>query len=307
MSVLVDRNTAILIHGVEQPLARYQCYEMIRAGTKLVGIVDPGRVGGFPVDSGIVQFDDLEGAASTTHVDALMVFDDALNVRGVVTDALDLGIKLIIVMTEYVPVHDAIAMRRAAHATGARIIGPNSSGILTPREGKAGFFSNDICIPGRVGVLSKSGTLSYAVISEMKSVGLGVSTVVTVGGDMVKCSDFKSLLPLFQADPDTDAIVLLGEVGGSDEERAAEYIAAHVSKPLVAYLSGKSLKPGQSVGHAGAIVRNGVGEYAGKIKALRAAGAHIAEEFREIIPLLQGVINAGCSTSQHRAPPAQEK
>jgi succinyl-CoA synthetase alpha subunit len=210
-----------------------------------------------------------------------------------VNDALDRGIRLIIIMTEYVPVQDAIAMRRDARAAGATIVGPNSSGILTPREGKAGFFSNDICMPGRVGVLSKSGTLSYAVISEMKSVGIGVSTVVTVGGDMVKCSDFSSLLPLFQADPDTDAIVLLGEVGGSDEERAADYIAAHVSKPVIGYLSGKSLKPGQNVGHAGAIVRNGVGEYAGKIKALRSAGAHIAEEFREIIPLLQRVVNGG--------------
>jgi succinyl-CoA synthetase alpha subunit len=287
MSILVDSGSAILVHGIDRPLGLYQCHEMVRYGTNLIGAIDPSKTVDIPPNAGFRTFLSLEDALARNRVDALMVFDEPLAVRDTVLKAFGLGIKLVICLTEYVPVHDSIVMVRAAKESGSRLIGPNSAGLLTPDGAKCGFFSRDLCIPGRVGVVTKGGSLAYATISEMRAADIGVSTVVAMGGDAVKGSDFGSMIELFEQDPQTDVIVMLGEVGGGDEEKAAELIARKISKPVVAFISGRALKPGQNVGHAGAIVRNGRGDYASKIRAMRGAGMRIVEDFSQIVPAIE--------------------
>ena len=218
-----------------------------------------------------------------------MVFSAPSEVKATVTEAIAAGIPLIVVLTEHVPVHDAIALRHLAKQTGITLVGPNSSGLLSPGRVKAGFFVEDICRPGEVGIITKSGSLAYAVMAEMKSAGLGVSTVVAIGADAVKGIDFREPLALFEADPETQAIVLLGEIGGGDEENAATLIKNSITKPIVAFVSGRTAPSGQSMGHAGAIADRGRGDHATKVKALISAGAMVAENIGEIPSILKAL------------------
>ena len=187
---------------------------------------------------------------------------------------------------------DVIDIRQAAHETGAHFIGPASSGLLVPRCVKAGFYVDEICLPGPVGVITKSGSLSYAVLAEMKSQGIGVSTVVATGGERIKGMNFVDLLPHFLADPKTEALVLLGEIGGSEEEQAAEFLSQHQQKPVVAFISGRSVPMGQSLGHAGAMAQKGRGDYASKANAFRRAGASVADNIGQIPQLLREMLNS---------------
>jgi succinyl-CoA synthetase alpha subunit len=189
-------------------------------------------------------------------------------------------------MAEFVPVHDMLVVTRRVAASGTRLIGPNSSGLISPGQAKAGFYCGEVCAPGDLGVMSKSGTLSYLVLLELKRCGLGQSTIVGVGGDEIKGTTFRDCLALFEADPATRAVVMIGEVGGRDEEDAAEYIARAVTKPVVALVAGRTIPPGRSIGHAGAIVKGTRGTYAGKVGALRAAGVRVARTIEAIPDLI---------------------
>ena len=289
MAILAFAETRILVHGIENPLARFQCEEMLRHGTKLTGIVaaEPGDTEQWHAPN-IPVFQTARDAMASVRADLSMVFSPPYAVRSEVSDAIAAAIPIVVCLTEHVPLHDAVLIRHLAKRAGVTLIGPNSSGVLSPGCAKAGFFVEDICLPGNVGVITKSGSLAYAVLAEMKSAGIGISTVVAIGGDVVKGTDFREHLGLFQGDPETQAIVLLGEIGGSDEENAAAFIRdTAITKPVVAFVSGRSVPPGQTMGHAGAIAERGRGDYQSKCSALAAAGVHVAHNIGEIPHLLK--------------------
>ncbi|WP_413873413.1 succinate--CoA ligase subunit alpha [Albidovulum sp.] len=290
MSILLDETTRILFYGLETPHGQRQYPAMANSGARLVGAVaDHERAG-----PGIRCFASAGRAVEQTgRIDLAIIFSPPDRVLAQALEAFDAGIRTVVCPTEYVPVHDALRMKHRADATGSILVGPNSSGILTPGEARAGFICNDICTPGRIGVVAKSGSVAFAAMSEMKAAGIGVSSVVSVGGDLVKGADYCTLLPLFEQDPETDAMLLLGEIGGAEEELAADFIARNIRKPVVAFVSGKTVRPGQNIGHAGAIVTRGRGGYQGKIDAFRQSGVLVAEEFSEIVPALRKALGAG--------------
>jgi succinyl-CoA synthetase alpha subunit len=290
MTILLDRSTRIVLHGAELRAARFQIGEMARYGSTIVGAVAarPGPIDP-PLPDGTRPFATVTEAVASTGADLLLVFTPRLEVKDVVIEALAASIKTIVCLTDDVPLYDALEIKERAKRAGAVLLGPNSTGLLSPGVAKAGYYSEDVCLPGRIGVMSKSGSLAYAVMSEMMSFGLGISTIAGVGGDPVRGASYAELLPLFEDDPGTDAIVLLGEIGGDDEERAARAIEGRIKKPVVAFIAGRSVPLGHSMGHAGAIARHGRGDYASKTAALRAAGVHIADNIGDVAQVLKGL------------------
>jgi succinyl-CoA synthetase alpha subunit len=290
VTILLDRSTRIVLHGAERRSARHQIGEMARYGAILVGAV-PAKpeLADQPLPGDVSSFATVAEAVRAADANLLLVFTPSLEVKGVVVEGLAAGIRSIVCLTDEVPLHDALEMRERANRAGAILLGPNSTGLLSPGIAKAGYYSEDVCIPGRVGVMSKSGSLAYAVMSEMMSYDLGVSTVAGIGGDPVRGASYAELLPLFEADAGTDAIVLLGEIGGDDEERAAAMIPGRIGKPVVAFISGRSVPLGESMGHAGAIARLGLGDYQSKTAALRAAGVLVADTIADVATILKGL------------------
>lgn len=290
MSILLDRNSRILVHGAQSRAARFQLVEMARYRGSVVGVA-AGK--GIRLDSSLpadlAQFDDVTRAIVGTKADLLLVFSPQLDVKPVVGEAIEAGIRTVVCVTDDIPVHDALELRERARRAGVMLLGPNSTGLLSPGRAKAGYYSEDVCIPGRIGVISKSGSVAYAVMSEMMSAGIGVSTIAGIGGDAVRGASFAELLPLYEADPDTDAIVMLGEIGGDDEERAARSIPGRIGKPVVAFIAGRTVAAGQSLGHAGAIARKGRGDYDSKTKVLADAGVHIAATIGEVVTILKRI------------------
>ena len=290
MAILAPSDSRILLHGIANPLAQFQCAEIPRHGTALAGIVVADRddlAGWSPGEAR--TFQSAHEAVKSAGANLSMVFSAPYKVKAAVAEAIAARVSLIIVLTEHVPVHDAILLRHLARRAGVTLIGPNSSGLLSPGRLKAGFFVEDICRPGRIGIISKSGSLAYAVMAEMKSSGFGVSTVVAIGPDAVKGIDFREPLSLFQSDPETDAIVLLGEVGGGDEENAASFIARSITKPVIAFVSGRSVPVGQNMGHANALAGLGHGDHATKVGALASAGVMVAQNIGDILFMLKAV------------------
>jgi len=283
MAILVDEHSAVIVCGIADPLARFQCEEMRRHGTNLAGIIgSPEEMSCWLPPADVPIFAGVATAASAANV--ALVFNLALECRAIIETLIDVRIPLIVCLTEHVPVHDAMRIRVLAKRAGVVLIGPNSSGLLSPGRAKAGFFVEDICLPGKVGLASKSGSLAYAVMAELQSAGIGISTVVAIGGDSAKGTDFSDCLALFEADPETEAIVMLGEIGGGDEERAAAHVSSRtIKKPVIALISGRSVPPGYSMGHAGAIARLGRGDYAEKRKALSDAGIRVVDNIGAIV------------------------
>jgi succinyl-CoA synthetase alpha subunit len=285
MSVLLDRGTRVLVQGVTGPMGRFQTEEMLRYGTRVVAGVSPGRggteVGGVPV------FNTVRRAVDETGAEMSIVFVAAERAKDAIYEGIDAGIRRIVCVAEFMPVHDVIEARRRSIETGTRLVGPNCSGLISPGKAKVGFFCDEVCLPGDVGVMSKSGTLSYAILLEMKRRGIGASTVVGVGGDEVKGTTFRDCVELFEADPETRAILIIGEVGGREEEEAAAWIGERGNKPVAAFVSGRTIPPGRSIGHAGAMVVGAKGTHRAKTDALAAAGVRIAETIEDIPDLLR--------------------
>ncbi|QGZ56407.1 succinate--CoA ligase subunit alpha [Paraburkholderia acidiphila] len=290
MSIIIDRTSAIVVHGAGSSMALHQSREMLEHGTNLIGIIDPDNISGHVLRGATLSLPNFKTAVESAAIDVALFFDPPDVVKYSVLAAIDAGIKTVVCLTEYVPVHDALTMRNAALDAGAMLIGPNSSGVLSPGVAKAGYFCDELCMPGNVGIVTKGGSIAYGILMEMKLQQLGVSTIVSVGPDRVKGADCAEILQHFEQDPATDVILLLGEVGGEDEENAARTIASAMRKPVVAHVAGKSLKVGQQIGHANAIVRKGTGGYESKVHALREAGAVVADEFKHIAPLLLEVL-----------------
>ncbi|MBN1553758.1 MAG: succinate--CoA ligase subunit alpha [Phycisphaerae bacterium] len=288
MSILVDENTRLIVQGITGREGQFHTEQMLAYGTNVVAGVTPGR-GGQSVH-GVPVYNTVREAAEQHHADATVLFVPAKYTFDGATEAIDAGLPLVITIAEHVPVLEMLQLYHLARSRGVRLIGPNSFGVISPGKSKAGFMAHHIFSPGNVAFLSRSATNCYETVLMCSQVGIGQSTAVGVGGDMIPGSTFADLLPLLQDDPQTEVIVLIGEIGGDEEERAADCIARYVTKPVVAMIAGRNAPPERTMGHAGAIVAaDGTGSAANKEAALQAAGVHIAETTEHIVEILKKI------------------
>ena len=285
MSILVNKNTRLLVQGITGQEGLFHTEKMVAYGTRVVAGVTPGKGGEWVLNGKIPVFDSVKIAKNATGANTSVIFVPSRFAADAMFEAADAGMELIICITEGVPVSDMMRVRNFLDKKGVRLVGPNCPGLLTPGEAKVGIIPGNIAIPGNVGVVSRSGTLTYEVLYALKNLGMGVSTCVGIGGDPVNGTNFIDTLEMFQEDPDTEKIVLIGEIGGTDEEQAADYISKYVTKPVASFIAGRTAPPGKRMGHAGAIVQGGTGLAEDKIKALVNAGVKVADH-PELIPEL---------------------
>jgi succinyl-CoA synthetase alpha subunit len=285
MSVLVDRNTRVLVQGITGHQGTIHTRGMKAFGTQVVAGVVPGK-GGSKVEE-VPVFDTVQEAADATHPNAACIFVPAPFAKDALLETVDAGIPLAVMVTEHIPFHDMLTMLYYAKERGTRIIGPNCPGLATPGGAKIGILPNIIFRPGRVGVVSRSGTLTYEMVNGLTEAGIGQSTCIGLGGDPVPGTTFIDALEMFHNDPATDMVVMVGEIGGVAEEEAAEYIASSFGKPVVSYIAGRSAPPGKRMGHAGAIITRGRGTAESKVAALTKAGARVASFPYEIPGLVK--------------------
>ncbi len=288
MSILVGKDTRLVVQGMTGREGRFHTEQMIEYGTPVVAGVTPGKGGLAEQIAGqmIPVFNTVRGAVTETGANTSIIFVPARFAVDAIYEAADAGLKLIICLTEYIPVLDMIEVRAYLDTKGARLVGPNCPGLLTPGEAKVGIIPGSIAIPGPVGVVSKSGTLTYEVIDALTRLGIGQSTCVGIGGDPINGTDFIDVLTMFEADPQTEQIVMIGEIGGNAEEKAAAFIEKNVTKPVTSFIAGRTAPPGRRMGHAGAIVEGKSGTAEGKIAALRAAGIPVADNPDDIAKIV---------------------
>ena len=284
MGILIDRDTKVLVQGITGRDGSFHAASMLEYGTKVVGGVTPGKGGqevhGLPVFNTVVEAVEATGAGCS------VIFVPARFATAAMREAADGGIGLIVCITEGVPVLEMLGNYHYIREKGARLIGPNCPGLINPGQSKVGIMPGHIHKPGGIGVISRSGTLTYEVVYNLTLKGLGQSTCVGIGGDPVIGTGYIDLLELFEADPGTQAVVIIGEIGGEDEEQAAEYITASVSKPVVSFISGRTAPPGKRMGHAGAIISGGKGTAEAKVKAFQEAGVPVADRPDQIPELI---------------------
>lgn len=280
MSILIDKDTRVICQGFTGAQGTFHSEQAIAYGTKMVGGVTPGKGGSTHL--GLPVFDTVAQAVAATDANASVIYVPAPFCKDSILEAAFAGIKLIVCITEGIPTLDMLYVKAKCDELGVRLIGPNCPGVITPGQCKIGIQPGYIHMQGKVGIVSRSGTLTYEAVKQTSDAGFGQSTCVGIGGDPVPGSSFIDILAMFEADEQTEAIVMIGEIGGSAEEEAAEYISQHVSKPVVAYIAGVTAPPGKRMGHAGAIIAGGKGTAAAKYAALEAAGVHTVRSLTEI-------------------------
>jgi len=284
MSILVNKDTRVLVQGITGREGEFHTRQMLAYGTKVVAGVTPGKGGGWV--AGIPVFDTVQEAVRATGANAAISFVPARFAPDSILETADAGIELTVCITEGIPVLDMIRVRAYLDCRVTRLIGPNCPGIITPGEAKIGIMPGYIHQPGPVGLVSRSGTLTYEVVHALSDQGLGQSTAIGIGGDPIVGTDFIDALGLFEEDSQTEQVVLIGEIGGSDEQRAAEFIARNMSKPVTAFIAGQTAPPGKRMGHAGAIIEGGEGTAAEKVAAFEAVGVRVARHPGEIATLV---------------------
>jgi succinyl-CoA synthetase alpha subunit len=280
MSILVDERTRLLVQGITGSEGSFHTQRCIEYGTKVVAGVTPGKGGSKHL--GVPVFNTIEKAMAETGANASLMFVPPAFAADGILEAIDAGMPLIVCITEGIPVLDMVKVHRYLKGKSTRLIGPNCPGVMSPDKCKAGIMVGEIHLPGNVGVVSRSGTLTYDVVSQLTSLRIGQSTCVGIGGDALPGSTFVDILKLFQADKDTKAVVLIGEIGGTMEQEAAEFISQEMTKPVVAFVAGSTAPPGKRMGHAGAIITGSAGKASEKMKALSQAGAAIAPTPAEV-------------------------
>ena len=274
MSILIDKHTRVLVQGFTGSQGTLHSTQSIEYGTNVVGGVTPGKGGNSHLD--LPVFNSVKEAVEQEQPNASLIFVPAPFCKGAILEAADAGIKLIVCITEGVPTLDMLEVKKIIDGQGITLIGPNCPGVITPGVGKMGIMPGEIHLPGRVGIISRSGTLTYEAVKQTTDLSLGQSSCVGIGGDPIPGSSFIDILELFEADVQTDAIVMVGEIGGSAEEEAAEFISQNVTKPVVSYIAGQTAPPGKRMGHAGAIISGGKGTAEDKIKKLNESGVVVA-------------------------------
>ena len=280
MSILVNKDTRVIVQGFTGSQATLHSEQSIAYGTNIVGGVTPGKGGQLHLERPV--FNTMSEAMSSVQPNAALIFVPAPFCKDSILEAAESGIKLVICITEGVPTLDMLVVKKRVDELGVTLIGPNCPGVITPGEAKLGIMPGSIHMPGSVGIISRSGTLTYEAVKQTTDLGLGQSSCVGIGGDPIPGSSFIDILKLFEADDETKAIVMVGEIGGSAEEEAAEYIKSSVTKPVISYIAGQTAPAGKRMGHAGAIIAGGKGTAADKILKLQECGVHIAENLLEI-------------------------
>lgn len=286
MAILVDKDTRLLVQGITGREGEFHSRQMIEYGTQIVAGVTPGKSGQRACDGRVPVFDTVAEAVAATGANVSVVYVPARFAADAILEAADAGIPLIVCITEGIPTQDMIQVRAYLDQKGARLVGPNCPGLLSPGEAKVGIMPGYIATPGPVGVVSRSGTLTYEVVYALTKRGIGQTTCVGIGGDPIIGTTFVDVLEMFENDPLTEQVVLIGEIGGSDEERAARFIEERMTKPVVAFIAGRTAPPGKRMGHAGAIIEGGTGTAAEKIAAFEAVGVPVAEHPEQIPELV---------------------
>jgi succinyl-CoA synthetase alpha subunit len=286
MSIFIGADTRLVVQGITGRDGSFHTKQMLAYGTRVVAGVTPGK-GGQRFEDAVPIFDTVADAVRETGANTSVIYVPAAGAAAAVFEAADAGIRLVVCITEGLPVLDMTTALPFLHERGARLVGPNCPGLISPGRAKVGIIPGNICRPGRVGVVSRSGTLTYEIIHQLSTHGLGQSTCVGIGGDPLIGTSFIHCLEAFEADAETDAVVMIGEIGGTDEQQAAAWVQAHMTKPVVGFIAGQTAPPGRRMGHAGAIISGSSGTAAEKIHAFEANGIAVMRRPGEVVPLLR--------------------
>jgi succinyl-CoA synthetase alpha subunit len=286
VSVFIDKNTKLLVQGITGRDGSFHAKQMMEYGTQVVGGVTPGK-GGQKFEGSVPVFNTVAEAAKATGANTTVIYVPPAGAADAIMEAAEAGIPFIVAITEGVPVLDMTKVYPFVKEKGARLLGPNCPGLITPGESKVGIIPGSICTPGPVGVVSRSGTLTYEVVYQLTRAGLGQTTCVGIGGDPINGTNFIDVLEAFEKDPKTKAVCMMGEIGGTDEQEAAEFVKKHMKKPVVGFIAGQTAPPGRRMGHAGAIISGSAGTAAEKIDAFKAAGMGVAQRPMDFVQLIK--------------------
>jgi succinyl-CoA synthetase alpha subunit len=292
VSIFANKATTVIVQGITGRDGSFHTKQMLEYGTRIVGGVTPGK-GGQKFENTVPIFNTMHDAVRETGATASVIYVPPMFAADAIMEAADAGVKLIVAITEGVPVLDMTRVYPFVHEKGARLIGPNCPGLISPGQSKIGIIPGRICKPGKIGVVSRSGTLTYEVVYQLTLAGLGQSTCVGIGGDPINGTNFIDCLRAFEEDPDTEAVAMMGEIGGTDEQNAADFVKQYMSKPVVGFIAGQTAPPGRRMGHAGAIISGSSGTAAEKIAAFEAARIGVAKRPKEFVELLQERLGRG--------------